>query len=78
MWILCKKDGLLGFIKCDESIYDLFGVVYLFIFIFVGFGFVVVCDFFGSFEDVICVVGDGVLIVGMVYEGFNNVGDLGK
>lgn len=41
------KDGLSGFIKCFEFVFDFFGVVYFLILIFVVLGFVVVCDLGG-------------------------------
>lgn len=63
-----------GFLKLKESIFDLFDIGYSFIFIFVVLGFVVVCDFEKENYNVIVVIGDGVLIGGFVYEGFNNVG----
>lgn len=46
-------------------------------FIFVGFGMVVVWDFKEGDNNVIVVIGDGVMFVGMVYEVMNNVGYLG-
>lgn len=79
MWI---KDGLFGFVKWSESLYDVFGVGYFLMLIFVVLGFVVVCDLGGViFEgvgDVIVVIGDGLMSVGMVFEVMNNVGYLGK
>lgn len=75
LWI---EGGLLGFIKCLESVYDLFGVGYSLILILVVVGFVMVCELGGDLGDVIVVIGDGVMIVGMVFEVMNNVGDLGK
>lgn len=60
--------------KWVESEYDFFGVVYVFILILFGFGMVVVWDFVGDDNNVIVVIGDGFMSVGMVYEVMNNVG----
>lgn len=43
-------------------------------FILVVFGFVVVRDYNGDDNKVVVVIGDGVMMVGMVYEVMNNVG----
>lgn len=66
------------FLWLFESDYDIFVVGYLFILISVGLGMVVVVEKEGKNRKVVVVIGDGVMIVGMVFEVFNYVGDIKK
>lgn len=64
------------FLWCGESEYDVLSVGYLLIFISVGIGIVVVVEKEGKNCCIVCVIGDGVIIVGMVFEVMNYVGDI--
>lgn len=75
---LRQKNGLSGFTKRDESIFDPFGAAHSSTSVSAGLGFAVARDLAGGDEDVICVIGDGALTAGMAYEGLNNAGDLNK
>lgn len=63
-----------GFLKLNESIYDYFGIGYSSMLILVVFGIVRVRDLNKEDYKVIVVIGDGVLIGGMVFEVLNDVG----
>lgn len=67
---------MVGYFKCFESCFDYFGVGYVFISIFVGLGMVLVWDVKGEDFKVVFIIGDGVLIGGMVLEVINYVGYL--
>ena len=76
MRTLRKKDGLSGFTKRSESIYDPFGAAHSSTSISAGLGFAVARDLKQEAGHVVCVIGDGALTAGMAYEGLNNAGDL--
>lgn len=70
---LVKYDDVIGYINLDESEYDFFMIGYILIFVLLVMGFVKGCDFIGGKENIIVVIGDGLLSGGEVLEGFNNV-----
>lgn len=76
MYLLCQYDGILGFLCCSEFEYDMFGIVYLSMLILVVFGMVIGSQLNGDDCFLIVVIGDGVMMVGMVFEVMNNVGVL--
>lgn len=76
IYIVKQKDGVVLFLKCEESEYDIFGVGYFFILILVVFGMVIVCQFEGDDCKIVVVIGDGVMIVGMVFEVLMYVGGM--
>ncbi len=75
---LRMKDGLSGFTKRSESIYDPFGAAHSSTSISAALGFAVARDLGGDSGDAIAVIGDGSMSAGMAYEAMNNAGHLGK
>ena len=79
---LRQKDGLSGFTKRSESVYDPFGAAHSSTSISAALGFAVARDLGGQCEgglgDAIAVIGDGSISAGMAYEAMNNAGHLDK
>ncbi|MEM1420204.1 MAG: 1-deoxy-D-xylulose-5-phosphate synthase [Pseudomonadota bacterium] len=75
---LRQKDGLSGFTKRKESVYDPFGAAHSSTSISAGLGFAVARDMGESTGDAIAVIGDGAISAGMAYEALNNAGDQGR
>ena len=75
---LRMKDGLSGFTKRSESVYDPFGAAHSSTSISAALGFAVARDLGGDGGDAIAVIGDGSMSAGMAYEAMNNAGHLGK
>jgi 1-deoxy-D-xylulose-5-phosphate synthase len=69
-----KGDGLSGFTKRTESVYDPFGAAHSSTSISAGLGMAVARDFQGGRNHVIAVIGDGAMSAGMAYEALNNAG----
>lgn len=80
MHTLRQGEGLSGFTKRDESVYDPFGAAHSSTSISAGLGFAAARDLNAPAEtgDVICVIGDGAMSAGMAYEAMNNAGALKK
>jgi 1-deoxy-D-xylulose-5-phosphate synthase len=76
------KDGLSGFTKRSESVFDPFGAAHSSTSISAALGFSVARDLGGQCDgglgDAIAVIGDGSISAGMAYEAMNNAGHLGK
>ena len=79
---LRQQDGLSGFTKRSESVYDPFGAAHSSTSISAALGFAVARDLGGDCDgglgDAIAVIGDGSISAGMAYEALNNAGHLGK
>lgn len=79
---LRMKDGLSGFTKRSESVYDPFGAAHSSTSISAALGFAVARDLGGvvpeGLGDAIAVIGDGSMSAGMAYEAMNNAGHLKK
>jgi len=75
---LRQKDGLSGFPKRSESVYDTFGVGHASTAISAALGMATARDLKGDDYKVIAVVGDGALTGGVAFEGMNNAGTLDK
>ncbi len=71
---LRKKDGLSGFPKTQESIYDHFNTGHSSTSISAGLGFATARDLLGKDYNVVSVIGDGAMTGGLVYEAMNNAG----
>ncbi|HXC62105.1 MAG TPA: 1-deoxy-D-xylulose-5-phosphate synthase, partial [Nitrospiria bacterium] len=71
---LRQYDGLSGFAKREESIYDVFNAGHAGTGLSAAVGLVEARDLRGEDYKVICVVGDGALTAGMSYEGLNHAG----
>lgn len=71
---LRQGGGLSGFTKRSESIYDPFGAAHSSTSISAGLGMAVARDLNKEHRNVVCVIGDGAMSAGMVYEAMNNAG----
>lgn len=74
---LRKPDGLSGFCKRSESVYDPFGAGHSSTSISAALGMAVARDLSGKDNEVIAVIGDGAMSAGMAFEALNNAGSLG-
>ncbi len=75
---LRKKNGLSGFTKRSESIYDPFGAAHSSTSVSANLGITAARDMFNQNFDVISIIGDGAISAGLAYEGLNNLGHLNK
>ena len=71
---LRQKDGLSGFTRRAESIYDPFGAGHSSTSISAGLGMAVAASLKGETRNVVAVIGDGAMSAGMAYEAMNNAG----
>lgn len=71
---LRKKDGVSGFEKRHESIYDCFEAGHSSTSLSSAYGMAVVRDNEKANYDVVAVIGDGALTSGLAFEGLNNIG----
>ncbi|MCH5180453.1 MAG: 1-deoxy-D-xylulose-5-phosphate synthase [Erysipelotrichales bacterium] len=71
---LRKKDGISGFQKCHESIYDCFEAGHSSTSLSAAYGMAVVRDQGKENYDVVAVIGDGAITSGLAFEGLNNIG----
>ncbi len=71
---LRQGDGLSGFTKRSESIYDPFGAAHSSTSISAGLGMAVARDLSDGANNVVAVIGDGAMSAGMAYEAMNNAG----
>lgn len=78
MHTLRQSGGLSGFTKRSESEYDPFGAAHSSTSISAGIGFAVSKKLQGDDSKVICVIGDGAMSAGMVFEAMNNADGLGN
>jgi 1-deoxy-D-xylulose-5-phosphate synthase len=71
---LRQEGGISGFLKRDESPYDVFGAGHAATAISAALGIATARDLVGDDYRVVAVVGDGALTCGLSYEGLNNAG----
>ncbi len=71
---LRKKDGLSGFPRVTESEYDTYSMGHASNSISVAYGLAKARDLKNEDHQVVCVIGDGSMTGGMVYEAMNNAG----
>lgn len=71
---LRKKDGVSGFQKVNESIYDPFDAGHSSTSISVAQGLAIARDMKGEDYEVIAFIGDGSIASGLAFEGLNNLG----
>lgn len=76
MGTLRQKNGLSGFLRRDESVYDTFGAGHSSTSISAALGMAVAAARQGHDHRVVAVIGDGALSAGMAYEALNNAGDM--
>ena len=69
-----KKDGISGFTKMEESIYDAFGAGHSSTSISAALGLASAAMIRGLEEKVVALIGDGALTGGLAFEGLNNAG----
>lgn len=72
-----KTGGLSGFLRRDESVYDVFGAGHAGTSISAAVGVAEALKRRGSKDKVVAVIGDGSLTAGMAFEALNNAGELG-
>ena len=70
-------EGLSGFLRIDESPYDLYGAGHASTSISAAMGFAKARDFRGGTSSVLALIGDGALTGGLALEGLNNAADDG-
>ncbi|MBI5214895.1 MAG: 1-deoxy-D-xylulose-5-phosphate synthase [Ignavibacteriae bacterium] len=70
--------GLSGFLKRDESEYDVFGAGHASTSISAALGVATARDFANENYKVVAIIGDGAMTGGMAYEAMNNAGLLKK
>ncbi len=75
---LKQYGGLSGFLRREESEYDLYGAGHASTSISAAYGFAVARDMTGSDESVVAVIGDAGLTGGLALEGLNNAGHSGR
>lgn len=75
---LRQYGGISGFLRRDESPYDVFGAGHASTSISAAFGFAVARDLTGGDERVVAVIGDAGLTGGLAFEGLNNAGHSGR
>ena len=73
-----QYDGLSGFLKRDESIYDVFNAAHAGTSISAALGIAAARDLKNEDFDVVAFIGDAGLTAGMALEGINQVGHLKK
>jgi 1-deoxy-D-xylulose-5-phosphate synthase len=69
-----QKDGLSGFLKRDESEYDVLGAGHAATSISAAIGVATARDLKGDDYEVVAVIGDGSMTCGLAFEGLNNAG----
>ena len=67
-----QYEGLSGFLRIDESPYDLYGAGHASTSISAAMGFAKARDFRGEHSSVLALIGDGALTGGLALEGLNN------
>jgi 1-deoxy-D-xylulose-5-phosphate synthase len=75
---LRQYGGLSGFLRRDESEYDLYGAGHASTSISAAYGFAVARDMAGEDHSVVAVIGDAGLTGGLALEGLNNAGHSGR
>ena len=71
---LRQEDGISGFLKRSESVYDTFGAGHAATSISAAVGMALGRDLRGGHHKVVAIIGDGALSSGLAYEGLNNAG----
>ena len=73
---LRQADGLSGFPKRDESVYDAFGTAHSSTSISAALGMAAAAKLKGEKRHAIAVIGDGAMSAGMAFEAMNNAGTM--
>src|SRR5438093_2459110 len=75
---LRQYEGLSGFCKREESIYDTFNASHAGTWVYAAVGMTVARDLEAQGHRVVCVVGDGAMTTGMTLEAMEHAGGLQK
>src|SRR5262249_26329239 len=75
---LRQYGGISGFLRREESEYDLYGAGHASTSISAAYGFAVARDMAGGSGSVVAVIGDAGLTGGLALEGLNNAGHSGR
>lgn len=73
-----QPNGLSGFTKREESVYDVFGAGHSSTSISAALGMAVGRDLKNEKKEIIAIIGDGAISAGMAYEAMNNAAWLNK
>ena len=76
MGSLRRKNGIAGFPKRGESLYDAFGVGHSSTSLSAALGMALAAERAGSDRQVVAVIGDGAMTAGMAFEALNHAGHL--
>lgn len=76
MQSLRKPQGIAGFPRRSESIYDTFGTGHSSTSISAALGMAVAAQKTGSDRRAVAIIGDGAMTAGMAFEALNNAGDM--
>ncbi len=68
-------EGISGFPRRDESVYDTFGTAHSSTSISAAFGMAAASRLAGIRRNVVAIIGDGAMSAGMAFEALNNAGD---
>jgi 1-deoxy-D-xylulose-5-phosphate synthase len=78
LWSIRQYGGISGFLKREESPYDVFGVGHASTAISAALGMAAARDLAGSRRRVVAIMGDGAMTGGLAYEALNNAGHSGR
>src|SRR4030095_606028 len=78
LWSIRQKDGISGFLKREESPYDVFGAGHASTAISAALGMAAARDLEGAARKVVAIRGDGAMTGGLAYEALNNAGHSGR
>ncbi len=68
-------EGISGFPRREESVYDTFGTAHSSTSISAAFGMAIASRLAGVQRNVVAIIGDGAMTAGMAFEALNNAGD---
>src|SRR3954466_2742155 len=71
---LRQPEGLSGFTRRAESVYDPFGAAHSSTSVAAGLGMAVAAKLDDAERNVVCIIGDGAMSAGMAFEALNNAG----
>lgn len=78
LWSIRQYGGISGFLKREESPYDVFGAGHASTAISAALGIAAARDLHGESRKVVAVMGDGAMTGGLAYEALNNAGHSGR
>ena len=73
---LRKKDGLSGFLRRDESVYDAFGAGHSSTSISAAIGYEIASKLKNEKKKIVAIIGDGGLTAGMAFEALGHAGGI--